>query len=111
MDNDGYQQTPGEKIFLEHLSSSSSSTDSISQEEGNGMTEMKLINVHGVSIGEELWKIHCKRSQGIDFEGDEEVKCPMPNKKTKHLESPGHRISTRGADKVLTLRTRDVKIH
>lgn len=105
--SDDSQQSVGEKMFLEHLSEISN----FSQEVGNDTTERDANRIGTMSVGEELWLVHCRRSQGVEFELDEEVKISMPPKEVEHLESSGHRIETRGSDKILHLRNRDVKIH
>lgn len=96
--------TVGEEMFLAHLAcgqkDDSETTDDGREDHVPGRKS------RGVSIGEELWIVHCKRAEGVALD-DEENMEHSPVKKTKH---EGSTIKTRGANRVLSLRTRTVKI-
>jgi hypothetical protein len=108
LDLDKIERTAGEKLFLAHLATTSEDygLESDSQYEFliQNFTKSKR---RGISVGEELWIVHCKRAEGVDLEKVER----REEKARQAASSPVKGIMTRAADRVLSLRTRDVKIH
>lgn len=111
---DGYHATAGEELFLAHLAAQSSATES-DVDEYDVSAKPSQRKPRGVSIGEELWMVHCKRAKGVELETDDEkIFQKSPSKKIKASFSPSpssKSIRTRGDDRVLQLRNRDVKVN
>ena len=103
-------KTVGEELFLVHLSRVG--------KEGPGVDDLDLDikqeahNRTGMSVGDELWRVHCKRSNGMEFESDEDPAEGTPSKKkvkkaTKVVASTKKSPYT---TKVIHLRNRDVEV-
>ena len=104
-------KTVGEELFLVHLSRFGK------EEPREGDLDLdvkqKAHNHTGMSVGEELWRVHCKRSNGVEFESDEDPAQDAPTKKkakkvTKAVASAKESPST---TKVIHLRNRNVEVH
>lgn len=103
------EPTAGETLFLAHLSSTYED-ERESDEIGENSTEHPNGRKRrGLSIGEELWIVHCKRAEGVDLEPDEKLASSL-EKKTKMIMPSNRGVATRAADRIISLRTRNVKI-
>jgi hypothetical protein len=104
--NDSEQgQTTGEKLFLAHIDSY------LNDDEDKGDHQQQLGNAEEskgrrMSVGEELWIVHCKRSEGVAFESDD----ANQNLHMKKAMLAGLGYSKKATDRVICLRNRNVKI-
>jgi hypothetical protein len=78
-----YPRSVGEELFLVHLNRSESSghdNDSGDGDRHHHHHAPELVNPIAIAtlrkrehtVGEELWLVHCKRSRGMTFDGDNE---------------------------------------
>jgi hypothetical protein len=101
---DDSKRTPGEELYLVHLSRFSK----LPRSENDFDHETKEPRKRSFSAGEELWQIHLKRSAGLDPEADvDKEPSTIPTKKIKVGTPVTKKIPK---PRVIHLRNRNVKI-
>ena len=98
------KRTVGEELFLVHLSrynATGPSGEDFDHEEKEPEPRER-----SMSVGEELWRVHCKRNQGVESEEDKS-EDEVPAKKAKVTKGTPPRKKT--SSRTINLRNRVVK--
>jgi hypothetical protein len=127
------KKTPGEELFLVHLSRKGAAEPEpadFDRERGPGQPANRRspsvsADEDAPTPGEELWKVHCRRFEGIEPDYDYDVAMGVADAKAPSSPRPstGRASKTKsaigavsldngeGTSRVLHLRSRDVAIH
>ena len=101
------KQTVGESLFLVHLSRTGK--DGPREDDYDHEDIRRPFRSPSMTVGEELWRIHCKRSAGTEFERDE-----MPDEgesiRKKSKITAASRKEKMSTTRVISLRNRDVPV-
>jgi hypothetical protein len=105
--NDSQGHSEGEKLFLAHLDSYLEA-DGDSHHLQKQQTTSEESTSRRMSIGEELWIVHCKRSEGVVSELEDDNNCEQLLIKKPKIAYNDH--STNVSDREICLRSRNIKI-
>jgi hypothetical protein len=102
------EHTVGEELFLVHLNREDK-TEHAPDDYDRGE---KHVPQTQTTVGEELWRVHLKRSEGLDpdYDNDGVPEEKTGKKRAKVRETIKKNSKTRGDDRVIHLRNRDVKV-